>query len=388
MLNSFANMIATMAQKQENKPIKTIYELLGIEPVTVVLPQPQRTAVVEEKLSPQEIPAPDVEIMDVKEMGSLTTRILARNWVKYPVIFLVALGFFYVLLNFRALSTQITNKLKVPLTKDKVVAEEVPADYQKWLGKYYIFANVQEMLLSKNDADGDGLINLQEYYLGINPLKKDTDEDGFDDAREVLNGYNPLYAGKLTQKQQEIIAKHIDLAALASRKNFSQVAGGQQRASADNLQVPEFVLDTSKPGSINIPKLGVDVPILWTKNFADMESDLKYGTAHHPETVYPGEKGTASIHGHSSGNPWDGNYKTVFTKLNFLEAGDEIVVTVYGLDGTVMKYRYVVRTAKVYAKNDPEQFAQKDGYFLNLSTSWPVGTALQRYVVTTELIGI
>ena len=47
-----------------------------------------------------------------------------------------------------------------------------------------------------------------------------------------------------------------------------------------------------------------------------------------------------------------------------------------------------VKDKKVFSKTDPEQFAAKQGYFLNLSTSWPIGTAQKRYVVITELVGV
>ena len=71
-----------------------------------------------------------------------------------------------------------------------------------------------------------------------------------------------------------------------------------------------------------------------------------------------------------------------------VEPGDEVFVSVYSINGEMRKYRFIVRSEKVYAKTDPEQFAARDGYFLNLSTSWPVGTARERYVVTTELAGL
>ena len=45
---------------------------------------------------------------------------------------------------------------------------------------------------ASEDSDGDGLSNLQEYFLGTNPNNYDTDGDGFSDGSEVNMGTNPL----------------------------------------------------------------------------------------------------------------------------------------------------------------------------------------------------
>jgi hypothetical protein len=42
-----------------------------------------------------------------------------------------------------------------------------------------------------DDADGDGLVNSNEWAIGSNPRMKDTDGDGFDDAFEVGKGLSP-----------------------------------------------------------------------------------------------------------------------------------------------------------------------------------------------------
>jgi len=45
---------------------------------------------------------------------------------------------------------------------------------------------------SLDDADGDGLSNLDEFKLGTSPINADTDEDGQPDGWEFLNGLDPL----------------------------------------------------------------------------------------------------------------------------------------------------------------------------------------------------
>ena len=42
-----------------------------------------------------------------------------------------------------------------------------------------------------DDADGDGLLNSNEWAIGTNPRNGDTDGDNFGDGFEVAHGYNP-----------------------------------------------------------------------------------------------------------------------------------------------------------------------------------------------------
>ena len=310
---------------------------------------------------------------------------LERDYVRYPLIFVVALGFFYLLLNFRALTKQATNVVSPPPKNEEVVLGGDLPDYETWIGKYYVYVNDRDILAPGEDPDRDGLANKDEYHLETNPLKRDTDMDGRDDGGEILIGLNPLYDGSITSSQQNLIDTKIALETIRSRRDYQNVE--RVAGSSSGLPVDRFTVDPSKPGQISIPKLNIDAPVIWSKEFSKMEEDLKNGAAHHPATPYPGERGTASIHGHSSGYPWDGDFQTVFTKINFLEPGDEVFVTEYSTKGESRRYRFVVRSKKVYSKTDPEQFADHGGYFLNLSTSWPIGTAKERYVVTTELAG-
>ena len=44
----------------------------------------------------------------------------------------------------------------------------------------------------QQDADNDGLTNLQEYNNGTDPTNADTDGDGMSDQYELDNGFDPL----------------------------------------------------------------------------------------------------------------------------------------------------------------------------------------------------
>lgn len=395
------NITAVFPTNIMENHIRTIHQILGREPEYSSLPQAAimppvadlPVAQVAEEIPlqpPQEAPKPKV---DMSGFESRTKRMFSRDIVRYPLIFLIALGFFYGLLNFRAVSEQLGNLFSPPPKAQKVALAYNFEAYTSWIKKYYVYVSDSEKLGANEDPDGDGLTNLDEFSVNTNPLNPDTDGDGFDDGREVLDGYNPLYQGKLLPAQLSAVEKNLDKKAIEARRVYEEargVAGTNiiSEQADDPIGAATFTVDETRSGLVEIPKLNINVPLIWNTDFSRVQEDLKYGVVHHPLTALPGEVGMVSIHGHSSGYPWDGDYKNAFTKINFLESGDEAFVTVYGVDGESRRYRYIVRSKKTFAKDDAKQFEDRGGSFLNLSTSWPVGTARERYVVTTELAGI
>lgn len=63
--------------------------------------------------------------------------------------------------------------------------------------------NDNDKTASQDDADGDGLTNLQEWIAGTNPRRSDTDGDGTNDAAELSLEKNPRENACLLYEQAE-----------------------------------------------------------------------------------------------------------------------------------------------------------------------------------------
>lgn len=144
--------------------------------------------------------------------------------------------------------------------------------------------------------------------------------------------------------------------------------------------------NSMEPNYLLIPSLGIQVPVVYSSENSDkaFSKALQNGVVHYPGTALPGELGNSYIFGHSSDYPWKpGNYKTVLALLPKISLNEQILVS--NPSGAVFRYR--VTKTQVVAANDVSWLDQNNyqSRILTLQTSYPIGTALKRFIVRAEL---
>lgn len=141
-----------------------------------------------------------------------------------------------------------------------------------------------------------------------------------------------------------------------------------------------------RPDRLSIPSLGIEAPIVHaeTRSEEAYQRALRDGVARFPGTAEVGQPGNAYLFGHSSDYPWTpGDYKTAFALLTRIAPGDRVIAT----DRNGEPFAYEVIETKVVNPRDLSVLDQF-GYerrMLTLQTSYPLGTALRRFIVLAEL---
>lgn len=153
------------------------------------------------------------------------------------------------------------------------------------------------------------------------------------------------------------------------------------RGVTPQKELPMFL----PPHTLNIPSLGIRAPLVFPKSNseAEIQNSLADGIAWYAGTARVGEIGNMYLVGHSSDFPWaKGDYKNIFTHLPKMQIGEIIQVT----DSQGKIFTYKVIETKAVAANDLRVLEQpKDRKLITLQTSYPIGTALKRFVVIGEL---
>lgn len=138
-----------------------------------------------------------------------------------------------------------------------------------------------------------------------------------------------------------------------------------------------------------IPKIAVDVPIVWDANASSQDSlnaamDRGVAWFNIPgANAKPGEIGNFVVSGHSS-NDWldGGDYKFIFARLEQLQKGDNVYVNYNGT-----RYTYVVTTSQVVKPTNVSALQTNAAKpTMTLVTCVPLGTALNRLLVTAEQV--
>lgn len=172
------------------------------------------------------------------------------------------------------------------------------------------------------------------------------------------------------------------------------IANVQAYVSPGSLDPQNIVLDPTSDLTVSpdprliIPKINVDVPVVYdvgTDNASQMAA-MEKGVAHFPipgANSHPGEIGNTVLAGHSSNDLFDsGDYKFIFAQLEKLSVGDTIYANYNG-----KRYTYVItRTETVKPTEVSKLVYPTDKPVMTLITCTPLGTALNRLLVTAEQV--
>tara|TARA_B100001146_G_C16188139_1_gene437839 strand:- start:377 stop:1591 length:1215 start_codon:yes stop_codon:yes gene_type:complete len=172
------------------------------------------------------------------------------------------------------------------------------------------------------------------------------------------------------------------------------IAYVQAYISPGTLDQQNIVLDPTASVAVGpeprliIPKINVDVPVSYDIGY-DHESQMaamEKGVAHFAipgANSHPGEIGNTALAGHSSNDIFDtGDYKFIFVQLEKLTVGDTIYANYEG-----KRYTYVVtRTETVRPTDVNKLIYPTDKPVMTLITCTPIGTALNRFLVTAEQV--
>ena len=152
-----------------------------------------------------------------------------------------------------------------------------------------------------------------------------------------------------------------------------------------NPVVAPIRIDKNAAPNINIPKISVGAPVIYSQTVVDQKAfqqALHDGVVHYPATALPGQAGNIVIFGHSSDQWWaPGHYKFVFSLLDKLEKKDQIT-----LDYDGIRYVYEVTEKYVVLPDNTEVLSPSAKHKLTLITCTPVGSNKKRLIIEATQI--
>lgn len=135
-----------------------------------------------------------------------------------------------------------------------------------------------------------------------------------------------------------------------------------------------------------IPKLNVDVPVIFGINYTEVAAAMERGVAQFSipgANAMPGQVGNLVLSGHSSGDIYNENlYKFIFSGLERLSVGDLIYINYESV-----RYTYQMTGSQVVEPSDVAALVYPtDRPILTLITCTPLGTSRYRLLITAEQI--
>lgn len=275
--------------------------------------------------------------------------------------------------------------------------KEYHSAWQNYYQKYYESYYTHELSkASKHEPAGPA-----HYFSSQSDAQQTEEELSNDQAllelRQKLLGRVQESAKKVRKSRHFIpIAAAIGVVLIFIFLQYNRVfvANVQAYVSPGSIDPQNIVVDpstdvvvSSEPRLI-IPKINVDVPVLYDvgTDYNSQMAAMEKGVAHFPipgASSHPGEVGNTAIAGHSSNDLFDtGDYKFIFAQLEKLVPGDSIYANYKG-----KRYTYVITKTEVVKPNEVNKLVYPTTKpILTLITCTPLGTALNRLLVTAEQV--
>ncbi|MEO6110065.1 MAG: sortase [Candidatus Saccharimonadales bacterium] len=271
--------------------------------------------------------------------------------------------------------------------------------YQKYYESYYTHqASPAEGTSSAtaNGADGN------EHYFSSQPEAVQTTEDLSKDQallelRQKLLGRVSESARKVRKSRHFVpilAAILVVLGFVFIQYNQIFVANVQAYVSPGSIDPQNIVVDPTNDVQVSaesrliIPKINVDVPVFYDvgSDYNSQMAAMNNGVAHFAipgASSHPGEVGNTAIAGHSSNDLFDsGDYKFIFAQLEKLAPGDSIYANYKSI-----RYTYVITKVETVKPTEINKLVYPTTKpVLTLITCTPLGTALNRLLVTAEQV--
>lgn len=224
-----------------------------------------------------------------------------------------------------------------------------------------------------------------------------TQDEALVELREKLLGKVQASATKVRKSRHFIpilAALGVVLIFVFIQYNRVFIANVQAYVAPGSVDPQNIVIDPTAQIAVGeesrliIPKINVDVPVLYDvgTDHASQMAAMEKGVAHFPipgANSHPGEIGNTVLSGHSSNDLFDpGAYKFIFAQLEKLQVGDTLYANYEG-----KRYTYVIKNTEVVKPNEVNKLIYPtDKPVLTLITCTPLGTALNRLLVTAEQV--
>jgi len=280
--------------------------------------------------------------------------------------------------------------------------KEYHSAWQNYYQKYYENYYTAHVAATSTPTVADTPPQENTGYFSHQPAEEETPEELSNDQallelRSKLLGKVQESAGKIRKSRHFIpIISAVTVVLLFVFIQYNQVfiANVKAYVSPGSIDPQNIVVDpttdivVSADPRLIIPKINVDVPVTYdvgTDNASQMKA-MEGGLAHFPvagASSHPGEVGNTVLAGHSSNDLFDGgDYKFIFAQLDKLSTGDTIYANFKS-----KRYTYVVTKIETVKPTEVNKLVYPTTKpVLTLITCTPLGTALNRLLVTAEQV--